>query len=545
MKLSPIAKNFFLRVINMTRPSCSHFVLLFILLTSLPVLSQDGNFRPSRTEAETAWNAGNYEAAYKHYNTLLLLYSRDPSYKYFTGACLVKLERDPSRAVTLLGSAINSSLNVKTVPDDVWFYYGRALQMNQRLTEASEAYEKFIKLSGKRRALEYKAQIYFEQCMAGLPADDKDELTALFEETAVTQDNTTVPVLEEYDDKLTKAVSLQFTSDSLTRAALLVRKEIENAAPETKEALRRKAESLDKKASEEQAEADEIYMALEPGNTNLKPVSSEVKAESESESEAESESESEVETEAEAENDSVNPVFSVFDVRVSPAYSEANPIPIGKDAPAGLVYRIQLAAFKNPIQPSYFKGLYPVYGKVKPENGVTYYYAGMFRTVESARQALQKVRTAGFPDAFVAAMIDDALVSMDRALALEQEWGRKPLLYEKVIQQMEQISAPADTIPLGTLYFRAEVIRSRKPLKAEVTERVGLLAGRRGLDIIKNNQGETLYLIGNFITFESADEYVSLLIRNGYSAAKVVAYVGTREIAVESARELLKKLKDD
>jgi len=128
---------------------------------------------------------------------------------------------------------------------------------------------------------------------------------------------------------------------------------------------------------------------------------------------------------------------------------------------------------------------------------------------------------------------------------LEKEWGKKPLLYAKVRQQADNLSTPTDTITVGTLYFRAEVIRSKKPVKAEVTERVGLLAGRRGLDIIKNNQGETLYLIGNFITFESADEYVSLLIRNGYSAAKVVAYVGSREIAVESARELLKKLKDD
>ncbi len=60
--------------------------------------------------------------------------------------------------------------------------------------------------------------------------------------------------------------------------------------------------------------------------------------------------------------------------------------------------------------------------------------------------------------------------------------------------------------------------------------------------MIKNNQDETVFLIGNFITFESADEYVSLLIRNGYSTARVAAYVGMQEITVETAKELLNRI---
>ena len=76
-------------------------------------------------------------------------------------------------------------------------------------------------------------------------------------------------------------------------------------------------------------------------------------------------------------------------------------------------------------------------------------------------------------------------------------------------------------------------------------EKMELLAGSRGMDMIKNSEGETVFLIGNFITFESADEYVSLLIRNGYSTARVAAYVGMQEIPVDSAKELLNRLQDD
>jgi hypothetical protein len=139
-------------------------------------------------------------------------------------------------------------------------------------------------------------------------------------------------------------------------------------------------------------------------------------------------------------------------------------------------------------------------------------------------------------------MMDDAQVSMERATMLEKEWAAKPLpVHEAGVTDKENITV-TDTLPVGTLAFRAEAMRSKKPVKPEVMEKLELLTGTRGLDVIKNNQGETVFLIGNFITFESADEYVSLLMRNGYSTARVVAYVGLQEIPVEAAKELLNRI---
>jgi hypothetical protein len=169
----------------------------------------------------------------------------------------------------------------------------------------------------------------------------------------------------------------------------------------------------------------------------------------------------------------------------------------------------------------------------------------MFRTLNAAGKALPEARSAGFKDAFVVAFMDDIQISMERALLLEKEWSRKPLFFAQAGVPAGINNAVRDSIPVGTLAFRAEVIRSKQSLKPEVIEKISLLSGGRGLEMIKNNQGETLCLVGKFITFESADEYVSLLIRNGYSTARVVAYVGSYEIPVEAARELLKKLQND
>ena len=167
MKLSTITENLCLRVINTEALRAVSAVTVAFILSLHVMTAQDGGVRPSKSEAQAAWDNGRYEVAYGHYNGLLLLYSRDPLYKYYTGACLVKMERDIARAVTLLESAINSSVYVKSVPEDVWFYYGRALQMNGSFALAAEAYGSFARAAGKKVAAEYEVQTYIDQCSRG------------------------------------------------------------------------------------------------------------------------------------------------------------------------------------------------------------------------------------------------------------------------------------------------------------------------------------------------------------------------------------------
>ncbi|HZM12930.1 MAG TPA: SPOR domain-containing protein [Bacteroidales bacterium] len=332
------------------------------------------------------------------------------------------------------------------------------------------------------------------------------------------QDTSKTEARKEFDMKFAEAVKLQYNADSLTRLAQGVRREMETAAPEKQEVLQSIAEEIERKATAIQANADKAFMVAEQDGKPVPEVSSGAPQQEQGQA------------------------YSQFVVLSKPAYSDANPVPFDFRLPPGLIYTIQLAAFKNLVQPSLFKGLFPLYGKKKPDNGVNYYYTGLFRIYEDARQALSKVRAEGFSDAFVIAMMNDAQVSMERAAMLEKEWAGKPLpVPEAQVMEKKNITA-TDTLPVGTLTFRAEAMRSKKPVKPEAIEKIELLADTRGLDMIKNNQDETVFLIGNFITFESADEYVSLLIRNGYSTARVTAYVGMQEIPVEAAKELLNRI---
>lgn len=594
MKISSIVKNFSLIVINREASGWFAALILLLLLPSLPLHGQEGAQQPSKAAAEAAWNRGNYEVAYTHFNGLLLLYSRDPVYKYYTGACLTELQRDIPRAVELLGSAINSSVNIKSVPDEVWFYYGRALQMSGSFHDAADAYNRFSRAAGKRLAQEYKVQSYIDQCMRGEGAldvvrvtagavrkeesgvrkaesseiraqgtelsttrtsEDKAESTSLHRRLvvpageagreAVTGDrkepgvegrslNDAPGVPEEYDSVLAGAVKLQHAADSLAALADAAESDLEKIAPQADDGMRRRAAESREKANAKQAEADALFLKLE-GDTARPPQPAAEPTPTSSPAPAMTPAPT---------TDPPAHLFSLFEVRQKPAYSGANPIPIDISLPVGLVYTIQIAAFKNALNPSLFKGLYPVYGKLKRETGITFYYTGFFRRIEDARRALPKAREAGFPDAFVIALMNDIRVSMERASQLEKEWGAKPLPFEGETSAAEEKAGPEDTRPVGTLSFRAEVIRTDSPTPLMI-EKIKLLAGQRGLDIIKNNEGDSVFLIGNFITFESAEDYVSLLIRNGYSTARVAAWVGMYEIPVEAARELLKRLPDD
>ena len=68
------------------------------------------------------------------------------------------------------------------------------------------------------------------------------------------------------------------------------------------------------------------------------------------------------------------------------------------------------------------------------------------------------------------------------------------------------------------------------------------MAANRGFDVIVTDKKVNIYLIGTFLSYKNASEFADLLIRNGYREAKVVAYLGTREIPIETARQFFDEL---
>ena len=538
------------------------------------IFSQNINTKPTRQSSLEAFSKGNYEQAYREFSELLLTYSKDPLYKYYSGVCLVKLNRDPGEAVTILQQALQGAAVVKTLPSDALFYLGRAQQMSGKFIEAVKSFNLYTEQVGKKTARELGVPEFIQQCNekkgkitepevkpSEIVKYDKVEVNKTENKPAV-KSVILQPVEKEvsvkmnlpvsYEKILDGAIDFQFKSDSLNALAGEQKKGLEKLSNSEKPALKVRISENELQAASFQKSADQKYSEAQvvmnpqqekiPLNEIVQPADNKI-----IKKDSVKQSDNKIIKEADKQLDTIKKiipvvnkpveVFTFFEVLTKPVTDPNEKIAIDPEVPAGLIYRIQIAVFRNTVAPAYFKGITPVYGFKASGTDKINYYAGMFRRSSNANKALVAVKAKGFKDAFVVALSGKKPVSADRAAILEKEWGKKPFI--NVIKAVPE--TPIDTVP-PTLSFRVEVIRSIKPLKDDSVEGIQKMAGNRGLDIQPFDDGNIAYLIGKFITFESAAEYADLLIRNGYPEARVVAWLGTREIPVETARQLFENL---
>ncbi|MCI1753108.1 MAG: hypothetical protein LKM36_09640 [Flavobacteriales bacterium] len=101
----------------------------------------------------------------------------------------------------------------------------------------------------------------------------------------------------------------------------------------------------------------------------------------------------------------------------------ATPIPVDAPMPQGVVYKVQVGAFRNELPKDAFSDMTPVTGE-SVGNGLTRYAAGQFTSAQSAAKAGETVRARGYRDAFVVAYLDGNRVSLREAIAAERAAAR-------------------------------------------------------------------------------------------------------------------------
>ena len=91
--------------------------------------------------------------------------------------------------------------------------------------------------------------------------------------------------------------------------------------------------------------------------------------------------------------------------------------------PDGLIFKVQIGAFKNPIPQDLFKGIKPITAETTPQ-GLMRYTAGIFDKFNTANNANSQVTDLGYRDAFVVAFFNGKRISMAEALAKANEAGQ-------------------------------------------------------------------------------------------------------------------------
>ncbi|HMQ77001.1 MAG TPA: hypothetical protein PKE21_07770 [Flavobacteriales bacterium] len=111
----------------------------------------------------------------------------------------------------------------------------------------------------------------------------------------------------------------------------------------------------------------------------------------------------------------------VFDMAAAPL-PRATPIPMEQPLPAGLVFSVQIGAFRDPVPQQVFSDLAPVTGE-RTTSGLVRYTAGLFTRFASADEAKASVRGRGYRDAFVVAFYNGERISLAEARRLAQGEG--------------------------------------------------------------------------------------------------------------------------
>jgi len=133
-----------------------------------------------------------------------------------------------------------------------------------------------------------------------------------------------------------------------------------------------------------------------------------------------------------AANNTVNPAVNNtrgtvkiegLEVVAGNAYNAAKPIPLDAKMQDGLVFRVQIGAFKSQLANDAFKGLSPLNGETVG-NGYIRYTAGNFVKFENASAVKNDLRNLGYSDAFVVAYFNGKRITLAEAIELLNKEGK-------------------------------------------------------------------------------------------------------------------------
>ena len=234
------------------------------------LFSQNITLKPSRQSSFEAFSKGNYEQAYSEFKELLVIYSKDPLYKYYSGVCLVKLNRNPVEAIAFLQQALQGAAVVKTLPSDALFYLGRAQQMAGKFSDAVNSFNMFTDQVGKKTSREFGVPEFIQQCNE--KKGEVNEPVIKQPETAKNENSTTAlnvdrPIAKEvpvknvrdtlvknslqagYEKILDEAIEFQVQADSLYSISSEYKKQLESLPATQKPELRVKISEIELNAA--------------------------------------------------------------------------------------------------------------------------------------------------------------------------------------------------------------------------------------------------------------------------------------------------------
>lgn len=236
----------------------------------------------------------------------------------------------------------------------------------------------------------------------------------------------------------------------------------------------------------------------------------------------------------------------------SAAYNADKKIPTASKLPEGLVFKVQIGAFRNPIPQDHFRGFAPIMAE-DAGNGITRYTAGLFNTFNMANEAKNAIRTIGYPDAFVVAFYNGKRININEARAMA---GGAPMASNENANQSATTSSnqensstttsaklpepkanvqlvedgiSTDVNKIKGVFFTVQVGVYSKPITADQLNNVTPLNSERTAN------GLIRYTSGVYPNLTDANAAKDRIKTLGITDAFVIAYANGNRVSVDEA----------
>lgn len=139
-------------------------------------------------------------------------------------------------------------------------------------------------------------------------------------------------------------------------------------------------------------------------------------------------------------------------------YNINTKVPVDIPLGTGIIYKVQVGAFRNKINPEIFSGITPLSAE-DAGNGIYRYTAGIFKSLTGANMAKGKIVEIGYADAFVVAFFNGRRISLTEAEnVIDSSSEDQQKIYR--IQKSDELAALEKA---GIKKSDAQILRSSAP----------------------------------------------------------------------------------
>jgi len=198
-------------------------------------------------------------------------------------------------------------------------------------------------------------------------------------------------------------------------------------------------------------------------------------------------------------------------------------------AAKGIVYRVQLGAYKNPLSESLFKHVGKVI-ELKTDDGYYKYVTEAYPTLEKAMVAKAEITLEGYSDAFVSAYKDGKRISLKEAGATFEDNN------DATNEVLDENKNKAGALDKSLVVFKIQIGSLKKANDSSFEERIKDLTD---VQKMSTTTGLVRYTTGEYKDYNSAVSGKAALTEKGFNDVFVIATFKGEIISIQEALEIL------